>query len=199
MHRLLVALLLLLTACSGTPEAEPGAATEETPFAIVANSPGTLSVGEERLLIALLAPDTTSLAEPDRPAELNVVFDGEIVQTLDADFLWAVPDIRGLYRVNIEFDQPGNWAVIVTTPDLEVSLPAQFQVTDTDSVPGVGSVAPPSQTGTATEDFSAVSSDPDPDPRFYQVSLDEAVASGIQLSWCSRPLRSAPRLRAGRP
>lgn len=178
MHRLLVALLLVLAACSGTPEAETGAATENTPFAIVANSPGTLSVGEERVLIALLAPDTTSLAEPDRPAEVHVVFGGEIVQTLDAEFLWAVPDIRGLYRLNIEFDQPGNWAVIVSTPDLEVSLPAQFQVTDTDSVPDVGSTAPPSQTATATENFAAVSSDPDPDPRFYQVSLDEAITTG---------------------
>lgn len=169
----------MFAACSGTPEAATGAPTENTPFAIVANSPGTLSVGQERVLIALVAPDTTSLASPDRPAEINVVFGGEIVQTVDAEFLWSVPDIRGLYRVDIDFDQPGNWAVIVSTPDQEVSIPAQFQVLETGTVPDIGDAAPLSKTETATDNFAEISTDPDPDPRFYEISLDEAFTSGI--------------------
>lgn len=178
MRKSVLALLFILTSCGGAPDAVSGAATENTPFAIVANSPGTVSIGKERMLIALIAPDTESLATPDRSAVINVVYGGEIVQTLDAEFLWSVPDVRGLYRVEIDFDEPGNWAIIVSTPDLEVSLPAQFQVFEQDAVPDVGDTAPASVTPTATSTYSEISTDPNPDPRFYRTSLDQAFVSG---------------------
>jgi hypothetical protein len=180
MSKTFVVLLLLIAACGGAPEGtSTGELTENTPFAIIANSPQTISVGKNRIMIALIAQDTKSLATPDRPATIHVVFGGDIVQELDAEFLWAVPDVRGLYRADITFDQAGSWGVTVSTPDLEISLPAAFMVLEERSVPNVGDIAPASATRTATENLSDISTDPDPDPRFYLTSLDQAFASDM--------------------
>ncbi|MEZ5412354.1 MAG: hypothetical protein R2761_30250, partial [Acidimicrobiales bacterium] len=57
---------------------------------------------------------------------------------------------------------------------------ATIIVSDDSAVPDVGDPAPPSQTPTAatTDDLATISTDPDPDPAFYQLSVADAVNSG---------------------
>lgn len=167
--------LLALAAC-GSDDGSPEVAGD--PLAIVANSPGTLAVGENRLLIGLIAPDTANLAVPERSVQLDLVFGGVIVDTVPGEFMWTVPDVRGLYRATVQFDEPGTWAVIVRTDDLEVALPTQFPVAEAATVPSVGDKAPVAETPTGDDfDLSAISTDPNPDPRFYELSLADALAN----------------------
>lgn len=173
------AFAILLGAC-GSNDTNSGVPTiEEAPLAIVANAPGTLTVGSERLLLGLIAPDTANLALPDRQVDVDLVFGGAIVATVPGEFMWTVPDVRGMYRVAATFDQPGTWAAIVRSDDLEVSVPTQFQVTETSTVPDIGDRAPLSATPTGAEfELEEISTDPSPEPRFYELSLDEALTNG---------------------
>ncbi len=181
MHRHLLWLMVLvmsLAACGSNDDAAP-APVEAAPLVIVANGPGTLSVGDERLLIGLIGPDTANLAFPDRSIEIDLVFDGEIVASVPGEFMWTVPDVRGMYRAQVSFDQPGTWAAIVRSDGLDVSIPTQFTVASSSQVPDRGDRAPLSATPTGADfDLSDISTDPDPDPRFYELSLDDALTNG---------------------
>lgn len=183
MHRRLLwlsaAALVLLTACGSDDAGTELLTIEEAPLAIVANAAGTLTVGDERLLLGLIASDTSNLAFPERAVEIDLVFDGAIVATVPGEFMWTVPDVRGMYRASVSFDRPGTWAAIVRTDDLNVSIPTQFTVVETSTVPDEGDPAPPSVTPTGAEfDLTEISTDPTPDPRFYELSLDQAISNG---------------------
>jgi hypothetical protein len=81
------------------------------------------------------------------------------------------------------FDSPGTWGV-----ELDIERPGQEPVTERLSLkveeegtaPIVGEPAPPIETPTADEvdDLRTITSDSDPDPRLYQMSVDEAITSG---------------------
>lgn len=174
----LLGLLLVVGACSSDSAPAPPV-LEAAPLVIVANGPGTLAVGDERLLIGLIAADTANLAFPERAIEIDLVYDGEVVSTVPGEFLWTVPELRGLYRAQVTFDRTGTWAVIVRSDDLEVSIPTQFTVAASSSVPDRGEAAPLSVTPTSAEyDLADITTDPDPDPRFYELSLDDALTNG---------------------
>lgn len=167
--RRLTVLFLLVAACS-----DPA----PTALAIVANAPGTLTPGPERLVIALVAEDTTSLASPDRPAVATITApDGSMTQ-VGTDFVWTIPDVRGVYTALVEFDQVGVWQVSLVADDIE-SLSVPVAVDAISLVPGVGDPAVRSVTPTAADaPLEAITSDPHPDPELYEVSLDAALDEG---------------------
>jgi hypothetical protein len=150
-------------------------------LAIVANATGSLGTTvDQRLLVALVDPDTQAfLASPDLPVSVELAGpDGEEI-SLPGTFLWTVPDARGLYLVNAEFPASGQWYVTLEPEGRDASLATPFQVVDDPVVPEVGEQAPASATRTAADhDLAEISSDPTPDPAFYELSLDQAVANG---------------------
>jgi hypothetical protein len=153
----------------------------EENLAVVANAPGTFAVGDpQRLMVGLVDDETADfLASPDLSAEAVITSPDEEVTEVPAEFMWTVPDVVGLYLVRTTFDQAGTWWVRLRPEGLGPSQQAAFTVSSTDVVPGVGDLAPAVKTSTLSDrPLEEISSDDEPNPDFYQMSLDDALGSG---------------------
>lgn len=166
MRRFLV-LVMVLAACGGTA----------TPIALVASSPGSIQVGEARILLGLVDPETQAfLAAPDLGA--SAIFTGPDATTVDVplDFVWAIPDVRGLYRASVDLPTAGAWTVTVEADGHDPTQPAPVLVSDDTDMPQPGEPAPVVATRTTdTHELAVITSDPEPDPELYRLSLDEAL------------------------
>ena len=185
LRRILITFALVLAACGGggattTTTGDGGGALPPGSTAIRVSS--DLGVGEERLLIAIAGPAGERLAAPDLPVTLEVYPEGEPEegQTVPGTFMWAVPEVSGMYRADVEFDRAGVWMVVVTPEDGAPLDPVAVGVAEDTLTPAVGTAAPASDTFIAADvaDLAEITTDPEPDPRFYQVSVADAVASG---------------------
>jgi hypothetical protein len=179
MRRLLVILTvasLLGAACSG---GGPSEAFPEGAFAVNASS--DVAVGVNRLLVGVSLPDGTRLGSPEDAVtfEISPLEDPGDVRSFPADFVWIVPDVVGIYRAEIEIERAGAWSVAVIPEDGASVTPSAFQVRAEPLTPAVGqaAIAVPTQT-LADAEIDELTTDPDPDPRFYETSLDEALGSG---------------------
>jgi hypothetical protein len=173
-----LALTVALAACGG------GAATGPSPFpdgAFAFTASSNLAVGSERLLVAISTQDGSRLAKPDIPVTIAVWPDGDAgaTQTGSGEFIWAIPDVSGLYKAVFEFDRAGLWDVRVTPDGAAPLEDFTIQVDPAPSTPAVGDPAPRSDTPTgADHPLAEISTDPSPDPRFYELSIADAVTSG---------------------
>ncbi len=162
------------------PLAAACSAAEEN-LAVVANAPGTFAVGEpQRLMLGLVDPETADfLASPDIAATAILTGPDEEETEVDAEFMWTIPDVVGLYLVRANFDQEGTWWVRLRPDGYGPTPQAAFTVSATDQVPGVGDPAPAVATRTlADHPIEEISSDDEPDSALYQMSLDEALSTG---------------------
>ncbi|MGH8874018.1 MAG: hypothetical protein ACRDVM_02025 [Acidimicrobiia bacterium] len=163
--------LSLVAACGGP---------ETAGVTVVASSPGAVGTGDQRLLLGLVSDEAESLAAPDRPVTAELIDpDGEPAGETAGEFIWTIPDVRGLYVTHFDFDRAGTWIVRLLPDGLPPTPPSPFQVAQDPSVPEVGEPAPPSDTRTAADyPLEEISSDPEPDSAFYRLSLAEAFTSG---------------------
>jgi len=145
-------------------------------------------VGQDRILIGLLdATGTTPIGTPDYQVSVGFIdVDKDkntfVIGPAPASFVWAIPNQRAVWYYDATFDAAGNWAAVVTvTPpgkpaeSSELSLP----VAATGQAIRVGGKAPSTPTptsATAGGVLASITTDPSPDPRFYQVSEDQALA-----------------------
>lgn len=154
------------------------------PTVIVVNSPGTLVTGESRLLLALLDQDGSAIGGPDVAATVDLISPetGQMVASAAAEFVWTVPNVRGLYTVHLDIPLTGVWGLTVRVDGMDPSEPAGVQVGDTSVVPIIGDRAPASVTPTsANNDLAAISTDTTPNPRFYEHSLASVLGTGVPV------------------
>jgi hypothetical protein len=90
---------------------------------------------------------------------------------------------RGTFIVYPTFDAAGEWGLEVhaTRPGKAVEVQRiGFKVLETGRAVAVGSAAPRTKTltGAQVADLATISSDASPQPRLYELSVDEAVSSG---------------------
>lgn len=90
---------------------------------------------------------------------------------------------RGTFVAYPLFDRAGNWGLEVEAQrpgQAPVTLRTTIAVTERGTAPKIGDPAPRSTTPTArvVTDLTTISSDSTPDPRLYQLSVDQAVTSG---------------------
>lgn len=174
----LAVLALVVTACG---RGEDAGGIPEDAFPIVANA--DLAVGPQRLLVGLFNQEAQSHTSPELGVEVDLYPPNaeEPTITTPGTFMWTVPEVRGLYRAQVTFDQPGMWQISLRAGDGDTTQRIPFDVAEHGITPAVGESAPPAATPTEVDvvDLSEISTDPDPDPRFYQLSLDEALASGV--------------------
>ncbi|HSG78204.1 MAG TPA: hypothetical protein VLD62_01385 [Acidimicrobiia bacterium] len=174
---LLVSLALVASACGGDEGTGP---FPEDAFAFPASS--NVAVGPERLLIAITDESGARLPSPEAPVDVRLYPEGRPDEaiTAEAGFLWAIPDVSGLYRVNVTFPEAGIWEAEVLPKEGGRLEPFVFQVLEEPMTVGVGDPAPPSESVTAADvgALAEITTDPNPEPSFYELSIAEAVTSG---------------------
>jgi hypothetical protein len=169
----LVAIALFLGGCGSA---------EVTPFALVASSNGSIGVGTQRVLFALINPETDEfLASPDREASLTFRDEnGSPLGTYPMEFIWTVPDVRGLYVARLEIPTAGTYQATIEAEGYATAGPVGLVVFEDPPLIQPGEQAPASETRTSAEypDLSIITSDPEPDPAMYELSVSEAVSDG---------------------
>ena len=183
---LLVVLVLSLVAaaCAGNDQTAATAAASDAPFgpdAFASVASSNLAVGTERVLITITNDAGQRLPSPDIPITMELWLDGRESQrqTVDGIFMWTIPGVSGLYRAIVDLDVAGTWMIQVTPNGGEPLDPAAVTVYDDPVTRAIGQPAPRSETLTSADGpLDEISSDTDPEPSFYELTIAEAVTSG---------------------
>jgi len=141
--------------------------------------------GPNRFVFSFLDPGTNEpAASPDRAASVAFIAPGETQPgpATEATFVWAIEGERGDYVANVTFGAPGDYKAVFVTEapgSPEEAIAVDFQVAESSPTVGIGSAAPATDNPTIETAGSVerVSTDTDPDPTFYQVTVKEALAS----------------------
>ena len=166
----------LVVGGSGGPTIVPVIASSET------------VVGPDRILLGLLdATGTTPVGSPQYEVQIgyiNVDKDPKtfVIAPAPATFVWAIPNQRAVWVQDATFNVAGNWAAVVTvTPpgqpaEIDRAEPAGDR--DRPCHPGrrEGPSTPTPTSASAGGVLASITTDPSPDPAFYEISEDQALA-----------------------
>lgn len=146
-----------------------------------------LAVGSQRVMLELQDRAGRSLTSADVDVEIGfydlVASTETAVSHATGTYRWLIPDVKAIYTAPATFSHPGDWGLEVTataTGQPDRTARVTFSVRDTTTTPAIGADAPPSETLTATDPAAlvAISTDDDPDPSFYTLSVKDAVTAG---------------------
>ena len=156
-----------------------GSSSDPLEDALVLVVSSDLAVGRERVLVSAIDAENRSLVT-DQPIELAFVApDGSPSEAVPGRFIWAIPDVRGLWVAEADFDQAGTWTFRMRTGDDRAIEGAPFSVSPEPRTVGIGERAPPSDSNALPETpLGSLTTDPAPDVRLYQTTVGEAVGSG---------------------
>ena len=165
------------------PEAwDPSAQSPSVVPLIVTNR---IVCGDARIVFLFLDDRERVVSAPDRPVSVafyNLARDPETpVATEEAEFVWAIPDERGMYTVTATLPEAGLWGVEFVTSSPggpEETIRMQVEVVDTTPTVRVGQPAPATDTPTVDDvggDLNRLSTDENPVPAFYETSVAEAL------------------------
>ena len=197
MRRMLIVAALAaatIAACSGgsssqvppTGGASPAASGGPEILPLLINS--EITKGPNRFLFSLTDRQNKLVAAPD--VKVHLLFydvdtaEDDVVFEDDARFLWAIEGQQGLYVAAVDFPDPGRWGTRfeATFPDGAVkTVRADYDVAESGTTPALGAKVPSVDTPTLDEvagDVKQVSTDRDPDVRFYETSIADALAAG---------------------
>ncbi len=159
-----------------------GAATPSV-LPIVVNS--ELGVGANRFLFVLVDRTNKPVSAPDRTVQVAFTAPGATAPgpATPATFLWGIDNVRGYYLVPTTFPAAGSWTAAFTTSapgSATETIPFGFDVKAKTSAIEVGQPAPSVRTPTLADvggDVAKIASDSKPNPAFYKVSEDAALAN----------------------
>ena len=144
-------------------------------------------VGPNRFLFSFLDPRTNlPSATPDRTAAVAFIAPGQsgTGPAIDGTFVWGIAGTVGVYVANVDFPTAGDWTAVFVTQLVgkpREAIGVAFQVQDKGTTIAVGDKAPASVTPTAASvsgDLARLSTDPSPNPAFYQLSIADALVQG---------------------
>jgi hypothetical protein len=175
------------TANVGTaPDGWGPPSTAPTVIPILVNS--QVVCGTNRVVFGLVDAANRPIATPDRSAKI-AFYDlgrdpGKPASSGDGKFVWAIEGSRGVYVTSADLTEAGLWGAEFTTAaagGASETVRLTFDVVPTGTTLRAGAKAPASKTPTLADvggDVAKISSDPTPDPAFYQTSVDKAIAGG---------------------
>ncbi len=174
-------LLLLAVACSGDDQSSI-ATPAELDGLIVFAAASDLTPGSNRIQFVVKPLGGETLSDAAERLDLSYSLD-DGADNSASNVTWHEWPVRGgAYTAQLTFETPGFWELRVrdrSNPDLlDGVLP--LMVSESSKTPAIGTPAPstPSKTGRTAAELALITSDLDPDPAFYEISLDEAVSSG---------------------
>ena len=167
---------------SASPTASGG--PEILPLLILAE----ITKGPNRFLFSLTDRQSKLVAAPDVKVHL-LFYDVDtapdtVVFEADARFLWAIEGTAGLYVANVDFPTAGRWGTLfeATFPDGRTKVVrADYDVREPGTTPALGAKPPLIATPTLADvggDLKPLTTDSDPDPRFYETSIADALVVG---------------------
>jgi hypothetical protein len=178
--------------CQSAPE--PGSlpdwqspATPPPIYPLVIANPGELTCGSNRLIFTFLDAKNNVLSKPALHATVALFNLGRSpttpIDTVEGTFVWAIQDVRGIYVAKVNFPEAGVYGAEFATSvsgGTATKVRATFSVDTSTPTVRVGQKAPSTKTPTAADasgDLHTISTDPTPDPAFYKVSEDAALAA----------------------
>jgi hypothetical protein len=184
---------------SGSPTSGSWASQVGSTAVVPILASSELTQGKERFLFTLTDKGGQVVAAPSAAVHVRF-FDlakdpDHPANETDAPFFWIIEGARGLYRAPVTFSSAGAWGAefVITrisgvagasappNPDplaSPVTVRVIFTVRDHSSTPAIGAPAPAADTptlATAGGDPRKISTDPNPDPRLYQLSIRPAL------------------------
>ncbi len=183
--------------------------------AVIANTGGTVTTaGPQRIMTAILGPDDRPfLGGPDVPVTITYrERDGDGTFQVEGTWLSTNASALGLYVTSAEFPNAGQWDVAVSSEGDEIAQ-TSLTVTEESPVPRIGDPAPATDTpvGSSPDELAAISTDPEPDPALYRLSIAEAVGNGrptvvafvtpgfCQTALCGPTLEAVKGATSGQP
>lgn len=170
-------LLLAIVGVAACGDRDAGGLPDDALILVVSTD---LSVGPERVLVSAIDPDSNGSLVTDQPVRLAFFApDGTAREEVEARFIWAIPEVRGLWAATVTFDVPGRWTPAVRTAGNRLVRGVEFGVAAESRTVRVGEQAPLSRSKTTADGpLGAITSDESPDPRLYGMTVSEAVRSG---------------------
>lgn len=178
-----VLVIAAVAACgpAGSPSASATAIASVVPVIVSSQQ----IVGDNRFVFSFLgATSNQPAASPDRTASVSFIAPGEKNPgtATPGEFVWAIEGSRGEYVAHVSFASAGDWKAIFITQAKggpQEAIGVAFQVLAKGTAIGIGQAAPASKTPTSADvggNLAMIATDPKPDPRFYQLSISEAIA-----------------------
>ncbi len=186
-----IALLVAVvaSACSSAPDGKDQVPTSKgapTPgqdvFPVIASS--EIVVGDNRLQIGLIDTNDAPVRSPKTTLEVAFVGSGDLEPTSETrmSFLWTIKPVQGLWVGEAAFDRPGEWEALIDVAGggYDASVRTTFDVKKEGTTPEIGEKAPAVDTQTASDvdGLSEITTDSDPDLRFYELSITDALKAG---------------------
>ena len=168
---------------SGRSAAAPTPAPPRELSVVVASS--DLAVGPNRVTFGVLDEGRQPVRVPSAGVSFVPLEAAAAGQGFRATALfrrWPAGQV-GVYTTDAEFEHAGEWGieVQVITADGGLGLGrSRLRVKAVSMSPGIGQAAPPSRSPIAAdvEDLGEITSSAVPDPDLYQITIEDAVASG---------------------
>jgi hypothetical protein len=139
--------------------------------------------GTSDLQLSVFDERNRALADTATPVGVRLETpDGALLPEQAAVIDQPTPGGRRLYTARVDLDQVGTWQLHIRAPDrggLETTV--SVEVLPDDGSPALGAPFPAVRTPTAVSapgGLRSISSMPDPDPAFYERSVDELLARG---------------------